>query len=86
MGYAGAMATTEAPPTGLHEGAQSRRAKPPAFPGCKPVRLPRTEIERFEGRLEYWDTATETAWICEPTTPYHERPSRLLTKLPQFLP
>ena len=81
MGYAGAMASTEAPPTGLREGAQPRRAKPPAFPGCKPVRLPRTEIERFEGRLEYWDAATETAWICEPTTPYHERPSRLLTRL-----
>ena len=81
MDYAGAMASTEAPPTGLREGAQPRRAKPPTFPGCKPVRLPRTEIERFEGRLEYWDTATETAWICEPTTPYHERPTRLLTRL-----
>ena len=81
MGYAGAMASTEAPPTGRHEKAQPRRAQPPKFPGCKPVRLPRTEIERFEGRLEYWDTATETAWICEPTTPYHERPTRLLTRL-----
>ena len=43
--------------------------------------MPRTEIERFEGRLEYWDSATETAWICEPATAYHERPSRLLTRL-----
>ena len=74
-------ASTEAPPTGRHEAAQSRRAESPAFPGCKPVRLPRTQIDRFEGRLEYWDSATETAWICEPTTPYHERPSRLLTRL-----
>ncbi len=81
MGYAGAMASTEAPPTGRHEKAQPRRAQPPKFPGCKPVRLPRTEIERFEGRLEYWDTATETAYICEPATPYHERPTRLLTRL-----
>ena len=81
MGYAGAMASTEAPPSGRHEAAQSRRAQPPAFPGCKPIRLPRTEIDRFEGRLEYWDAATETAWICEPTTPYHERPSRLVTRL-----
>ena len=75
------MASTEAPPTGRHEAAQSRRAESPAFPGCKPVRLPRSRIDRFEGRLEYWDSATETAWICEPTTPYHERPSRLLTRL-----
>ena len=79
--YATAMASTEAPPTGRHEAAQSRRAESPAFPGCKPVRLPRSRIDRFEGRLEYWDSATETAWICEPTTPYHERPSRLLTRL-----
>ena len=73
------MASTEAPPTGRQAAAQTRRAQPPAFPGCKPVRLPRAEIDRFEGRLGYWDAATETAWICAPTTPYHERPSRLLT-------
>ena len=53
----------------------------PEFPGCKPVHLPRAEIERFEGRLEYWDAATETAWVCEPTTSYHERPARLLGRL-----
>ena len=47
--------------------------------------LVRTEIDRFEGRLEYWDSATETAWICEPTTPYHERPSRLLTRLAELI-
>ena len=45
----------------------------PEFPRCKPVRLPRAEIERFKGRLEYWDAATETAWICEPTTSYRCR-------------
>ena len=85
MGYAGAMAGTEAPPTGLREGAQPRRAQPPAFPGCKPVRLPRTEIERFEGRLEYWDAATETAWISELTTPCHERSSRRFTGLSELI-
>ena len=53
----------------------------PEFPGCRPIRLPRAEIERFEGRLEYWEAATETAWICEPTTSYHERPARLLARL-----
>ena len=53
----------------------------PEFPGCKPVHLPRAEIERFEGRLEYWDAATETAWVCEPTSSYHERPARLLGRL-----
>ena len=84
MGYAGAMASTKAPPTGRYQAAQpgpAQPAEPPAFPGCTPVHLPRTEIERFEGRLEYWDAATETAWISEPATSYHERPSRLLTRL-----
>ena len=81
MGYAAGMASTEAPPSGRYDAAQHLPAQPPAFPGCKPVRLPRTEIDRFEGRLEYWDAATETAWICDPATAYHERPSRLLTRL-----
>ena len=75
------MASTEAPPTRHYEVTQPHPAQPTTFPGCKPVHLPRTEIERFEGRLEYWDAATETAWICDPTTPCHERPSRLLTRL-----
>ena len=79
------MATVETPPTEVAGVAKRPRAEPPAFPGCKPVRLPRTEIDRFEGRLEYWDSATETAWICEPTTPYHERPSRLLTRLAELI-
>ena len=84
MGYAGVMASTKAPPSGRYQAAQPRPAEPagpPAFPGCTPVHLPRTEIERFEGRLEYWDSATETAWISESATAYHERPSRLLTRL-----
>ena len=59
------------------------RAEPasPAFPGCTPVHLPRAELEHFERRLEYWEAATETAWVCEPVTAYHERPSRLLPQL-----
>ena len=81
MAYAAAMASTKALPTERYDAAPPRRAESSAFPGCKPVRLPRAQIDRFEGRLEYWDSATETAWICEPTTPYHERPSRLLTRL-----
>jgi len=78
------MASTKAPSTRryqAYEVAQPRHSQPPAFPGCTPVRLTRTEIERFEGRLEYWDAATETAWICDPATPYHERPTRRLTRL-----
>ena len=84
MGYAGNMASTKAPPTGRYQVTQPRPAQPvqsPAFPGCKQVHLARAEIESFVGRLEYWDAATETAWICDPATPYHERPTRRLTRL-----
>ena len=85
MGYAGAMASTEAPPTGLREETQPQPTKPPEFPGCKSVRLPRTEIEHFEGRLEYWDAATETAWISELATPCHERSSRRFTGVSELI-
>ena len=51
------------------------------FPGCKPVHLPRQELEDCEMRLEYWDSATETAWICDPTSSYHEGPTQRLGRL-----
>ena len=55
------------------------------FVGCRPVRVRRDEIEGpdWEGRrVEHWHAATETAWIArEPTSPYHERPSRRLAAL-----
>ena len=35
-----------------------------------------------EGRLEFWDARTETAWkVCEPTSIYHEQPSRRLVEM-----
>ena len=51
------------------------------FPGCKPVRLPREELDDCEIRLEYWDTVSETAWICDPVSSYHEGPARRVGKL-----
>ena len=55
---------------------------PPEFPGCRPVRITRDAIADFEGRIEYWDAATETAWmVCEPTTVYHEGPGQRLAHL-----
>ena len=53
----------------------------PEFPGCKPVHLSREQLADSDQRLEYWDGRTETAWICEPATPYHEQRSRLLNAL-----
>ena len=52
------------------------------FPGCRPVRIPRDEIDDDEIRLEYWDADTEIAMICEPPVSYyHERPASRLARL-----
>ena len=52
------------------------------FPGCESFHLPASRLERYEGRVEFWDGATETAWkVCEPTSIYHEKPSRRLGRM-----
>ena len=63
--------------------AVPRAQRPTAadFPGCRPVRLPREELDQSEMRFEYWDTATETAWICDPVSSYHEGPALRLGRL-----
>ena len=61
--------------------APSPTAPTAGFPGCAPVRLPREELDDCELRFEYWDAVSETAWVCEPASPYHESPSRCLTGL-----
>ena len=56
------------------------------FPGCRPVTITRDEIETWEGRLEYWDADTETAWMVrEPTGAAHEHPSQRLAGLGQLI-
>ena len=73
-----------APPEPRPPTAPAPTAQPPSaadFPGCKPVHLAREELEECEMRLEYWDKATETAWICDPVSSYHEGPSRRLVRL-----
>ena len=52
------------------------------FPGCESFHLPSSQIEGYEGRLEFWEARTETAWrVREPTTICHERPARRLSRL-----
>ena len=52
------------------------------FPGCESFHLPASEIDHCEGRLEFWDGVTETAWkVCEPTSIQHEQPSRQLAQI-----
>ena len=55
---------------------------PDDFPGCESFHLPASEIDHYEGRLEFWDGVTETAWrISEGTSIEHEGPSRDLTQI-----
>ena len=52
------------------------------FPGCRPVTIKCADIDSYEGRFEYWDSDTETAWmVCEPTTDIHELPPQRLAAL-----
>ena len=59
---------------------------PPEFPGCRVIPLTRNRLEHFEGRLEYWEASSETAWvIAEPTTVAHEGPTRRLGRLAELI-
>ena len=51
------------------------------FPGCTPRRIRRSEIHTYERRFEFWDADSETAWVCEPVSPLHERPCHALAAL-----
>ena len=51
------------------------------FPGCRPVRITRHEIDDCEDYFEYWDADTEVAMVCEPVSYYHERPVYRLAQL-----
>ena len=55
---------------------------PEDFPGCESFHLPESALEHYEGRLEFWDARTETAWrVAEPTSFYHEGPSMALAQM-----
>ena len=55
---------------------------PEDFPGCESFHLPASEIDHYEGRLEFWDARTATAWkVSEPTSIQHEEPSRRLVEM-----
>ena len=77
-----ALAPASAPRRDDAPPARPARYGPEDFPGCESFRLPANEIEHYEGRLEFWNGDTETAWkVCEPTSIHHEQPSRLLVRM-----
>ncbi len=74
---------------GAGGGRPASLIRPPAgpeFPGCRPFRLTKDDLETYEGRFEYWNADTETAWkMCEPTSRTHEQPSQRLAALGQVI-
>ena len=75
----------EAPARSIGEAAPDAPARgygPEDFPGCESFHLPERALEGYEGRLEFWDARTETAWrVSEPTSFYHEGPSTALSQI-----
>ena len=58
----------------------------PEFPGCRPMFLGCDEVATYEGRFEFWDAATETAWMVrDPTSATHEFPSHRLSALSEMI-
>ena len=54
----------------------------PEFPGCRPIHVSRDGIADYEGRLEYWEADTETAWVVRaPVSFWHELPGQRLARL-----
>ena len=54
----------------------------PDLPGCRPIPLRRRDLDTWDGRFEYWDGATETAWVVrDPTGLAHEQPAGRLVGL-----
>ena len=53
----------------------------PDLPGCRPIPLRHRDLEAWEGRFEYWDSATGTAWVQEPPGIGHEQPAERLVEL-----
>ena len=58
----------------------------PEFPGCRTITIRRDEIATWDGRFEFWDADTETAWVMrDPTGFAHEGPSQRLAGLAQLI-
>ena len=59
----------------------SRPARTDTLSGCRPFPLSCHEIADYEGRYEYWDAATETAWELRDVSAMHEEPRSRLVEL-----
>ena len=55
--------------------------RPEDFPGCESFHLPAREVDLHEGRIEFWDGRTETAWRARDVSLQHDGPSRRLVQM-----
>ena len=55
--------------------------RPEDFPGCESFHLPAREVDFHEGRIEFWDGRTETAWRVRDVSIQHDGPSRRLVEM-----
>ena len=70
----------ESPPKSRRRPEPAPRA--PEFPGCRQIPLTREALADYDGRFEYWDGDTGTAWVvAEPTSATHEQPGARLAGL-----
>ena len=75
-------AMSDVPGQGYGPDSSGQGYGPEDFPGCESFHLPESALEGYEGRLEFWDGATETAWrVSEPMSFYHEGPSMALARM-----
>ena len=71
-----------APVLGAPRRLGSAAGKDLRFPGCRQIPLLRDRLDDHEGRIEYWEARTETAWVvAEPVGGIHEGTSRRLPHL-----
>ena len=53
----------------------------PELPGCESFPLTADEIERHDGRIEYWDVGAGMAWRVRDVSSWHEQPGQRLAML-----
>ena len=61
-------------------------AEPPLssleFPGCKAIPMSKEQLDRWDGRVELWDSVTKTAWVMRDGPGLeHEGPIQSLTQM-----
>ena len=82
MEHSSSPATRMQPPARAPRSSPSTAlCRPEDFPGCESFHLPAREVDLYDGRLEFWDGRTETAWrVCDVSI-QHDGPSRRLVEM-----